>query len=70
MTNKVRIPSKSISDSTVIAISRSAAKRSAVPRQIDQAIPVLGGAGRWTLLGAGVSQVFVLSHVFPLRASL
>jgi len=32
----VRIPPKSITDSAVIAISRSRAKRSAFPRQSDQ----------------------------------
>ena len=67
----MRIPGKSITDSTVIAISRSAAKRSAVPRQSDQAIrcPAVREGG--TLLGGlGVSQVFVLAHRFSAQGKL
>ena len=59
----LRIPRKSITGSTVIAISRSTAKRSGDP--------VPGGAGGWTLLGGlGVSQVFVFAHRFSAQSEL
>ena len=59
----MRIPGKSITDSAVMAISRSTAKRSGDP--------VPGGAGGWTLLGGlGVSQVFVFAHRFSAQSNL
>ena len=70
MRDGVRIPRKSITDSMVIAISRTAAKRPPVPRQIDQPSPWPDGAGGWTLLGGvGVSQVFVLSHRLSVQSN-
>ena len=46
----LRIPRKSITDSMVIAISRTAAKRPPVPRQIDQPIrgPTVREGGRYS----------------------
>ena len=51
---QLRIPRKSITDSTVIAISHSAAKRPPVPRQIDQPIrgPTMREGGRYSAVSA------------------
>ena len=67
----MRIPGKSITDSTVIAISRSTAKRTLVPRQFDQAIPALATREGGRYLVESVLVNFSGFRIdFPLRAIL